>query len=66
MGDIINLRHARKAKARRDREKVAGQNRILFGRTKTKKARDEKSKVKMDQAIEGAHRVTKIEDPAKE
>jgi hypothetical protein len=35
--DIINLRQARKAKARVEKEKTAEQNRLTFGRSKAEK-----------------------------
>jgi hypothetical protein len=35
--DVINLRHARKTKARADREREAAANRRAFGRTKPEK-----------------------------
>lgn len=35
--EIVNLRQARKRKARSDKEKLAEQNRIGFGRTKNEK-----------------------------
>ncbi len=37
MADIINLRQARKAKARSEAEAKAAQNRIAFGRTKVER-----------------------------
>jgi DNA-binding TFAR19-related protein (PDSD5 family) len=37
-GDVVNLRQARKQKARSDKEKQAEQNRISFGRTKVEKS----------------------------
>lgn len=37
MADIINLRTARKAKARAEKEATAEANRIKFGRTKAEK-----------------------------
>jgi hypothetical protein len=37
MADIINLRRARKTKARGEREKQAEANRIEFGRTRSEK-----------------------------
>lgn len=37
MADIINLRQARKAKARSEAEAKAAQNRISFGRTKAER-----------------------------
>lgn len=44
MGEVINMRLARKAKAREAKEKQAGENRIRFGRTKAERS---------DAAIEG-------------
>ena len=38
--DIVNLRQKRKAKARTDKEAVAEQNRLLFGRTKAQKQKE--------------------------
>jgi hypothetical protein len=37
MGKILNLRQARKAKARADAEKQARENRATFGRSKAEK-----------------------------
>lgn len=37
MAEIINLRQARKKKARTEKEVRASENRILFGRTKAEK-----------------------------
>jgi hypothetical protein len=37
MGDVINLRLVRKAKTRSEAEIQAGQNRVIFGQTKTEK-----------------------------
>ena len=37
MAEIINLRRARKHKARADKEARAAENRIAFGRTKAEK-----------------------------
>lgn len=36
-GDVVNLRRARKAKARTDKADKAEANRIAFGRTKSEK-----------------------------
>lgn len=62
MGDVINLRQARKARARADREKAAEQNRAKFGRTKDQKSRDEEAKSKMDKGLDGARRVSRISE----
>lgn len=37
MGDIINLRRVKKAKARSEAEAQAAQNRIAFGRSKAER-----------------------------
>jgi hypothetical protein len=38
MGDIVNLRQARKRAVRKDRESEAAANRARFGRTKAERA----------------------------
>jgi hypothetical protein len=40
MAEIVNLRHARKHKARDEKLRVAEQNRALHGRSKADKQRD--------------------------
>lgn len=49
MGDLVNLRRARKDKARREREKDAQTNRVVFGRTKP-----ERETAKAQQALDAA------------
>lgn len=56
VADIINLRHARKARARRVAEVEAAENRARFGRTKAQKARDDLAASRLRDAIEGARR----------
>lgn len=41
MGEIVNLRRARKAKARAEEATVAARNRALHGRTRAARAEDE-------------------------
>jgi hypothetical protein len=41
MADVINLRRARKDKARREHEREAAANRQRFGRTKAQKSADQ-------------------------
>ncbi len=43
MAEILNLRQARKRKAREDRERVAAGNRALHGRSKAERERDRKA-----------------------
>lgn len=60
-GDVVNLRQARKARARRDKEKTAAGNRILFGRTKAEKELARKSSEKSAAHVE-AHRLVRRDD----
>ena len=53
MAEIINLRQARKNKARAEKEARADENRLAFGRTKAEKnltkARQDLAKNRLDQ-----------------
>ena len=40
MAEIINLRQARKQKARAEREAAAAENRVKFGRTKAERQKE--------------------------
>lgn len=53
MADIINLRTVRKQKARTEKTVQAQENRILFGRSKAEKLRDEAEKSMADKCIDG-------------
>ena len=63
MAEIINLRKARKDRARAEDGKRAEQNRIAFGRTKAEKAH-----AKAEQALErkrqDGHRLAPVQIPA--
>jgi hypothetical protein len=56
MGDVINLRQARKARARRDKEAQAATNRALHGRTKAERAADTAARARAEQQLDGAKR----------
>ena len=56
MGEIVNLRVARKAKVRATREVEAQANRAKFGRTKGEKARDALDAARAARLIDGARR----------
>lgn len=59
MGEIVNLRMARKRKARAQGEKAAGENRLLHGRSKA-----ERSATKGEnQRAEAAHEAHRRERP---
>ena len=56
MAEIINLRMARKQKARAEKDVQAQQNRILFGRTKAEKLKQAAEKAAADKHIDGHKR----------
>lgn len=51
--DIVNLRRARKAKARAEKEQRAAENRVLFGRSKTERTMSAAEKERSLAAHEG-------------
>ncbi|QJU57480.1 DUF4169 family protein [Sphingomonas sp. AP4-R1] len=54
MGEIINLRTARKAKARKDADVKASANRALHGRTTAEKTRDRIEAERLARVVDGA------------
>lgn len=58
MAEIINLRLARKAKARDAADKQAAENRVVFGQTKAEKQARKAEKAR----AEKAHAAGRIED----
>ncbi|MEN3951470.1 DUF4169 family protein [Iodidimonas sp. SYSU 1G8] len=54
MVEIVNLRRARKARARADAETKAATNRALHGRTKTEKIRDETEATRLTRTVDNA------------
>ncbi len=56
MAEIINLRTARKAKARAQAAATAGQNRALHGRTLAQKAADRADAERARRTLDGAKR----------
>ncbi|MCC2112346.1 MAG: DUF4169 family protein [Hyphomicrobiales bacterium] len=55
-GDIINLRQARKRKARGDKADRAAENRVRFGRTKAEKSLDQARGEKAARDLDGHRR----------
>jgi Domain of unknown function (DUF4169) len=53
MAEIINLKRARKDKARRERDVQAAANRQLFGRTRAEKKRDQDTAEQERKSLEG-------------
>ena len=50
-GDIVNLRQARKTRARGEKERRAAENRALYGRTKTERQRDSTTAEKLSRHV---------------
>lgn len=63
MGEIVNLRRARKARDRASAEAQAAQNRIAFGRTKAERKLSDAEKTLAERRLEG-HRLADDEDKA--
>ncbi len=58
MADIINLRRARKDKARTDREMVAAENRLKFGQSKSERKLKDALQQQADQNLDAHKRNT--------
>jgi Domain of unknown function (DUF4169) len=56
MGDIINLRRARKAKTKVERDRNAEANRAMHGRTRVERTQSEAEKRRSDRELDG-HRL---------
>lgn len=56
MADIVNLNDRRKRKSREQKDKDAAARRLMFGRTKGEKVRDEKQKSADIRKLDGAKR----------
>jgi Domain of unknown function (DUF4169) len=56
MGEIVNLRLARKAAARRSKEAEAATNRAAHGRTRAEKAATRAEAVRAARLLDGAQR----------
>ena len=61
MGSVINLRQARKAKARSEKEKQAEANRARFGQTKEQKTKLRFEADKLRRHLDGHKRETGIQ-----
>lgn len=56
MAEIVNLRLARKARARADAAARAAENRARFGRSAGQRARDAAAAERLERTVEGARR----------
>lgn len=65
MADVINLRQARKTRARQEKADKAAANRRLFGQTKVEKEQATQTKSRSERWLDG-HKILKLEgeDPS--
>ena len=56
MAEIINLRRARKQKARQAAADGAASNRVRFGRTKTERMNEAAERARISAVLDGARR----------
>jgi hypothetical protein len=63
MAEIINLRRARKQRARQDADKQAQQNRIAFGRTKAEQSLTQAERDKATRTLDGHHLAPPDDEP---
>ena len=62
MADVINLRTARKAKARAAKATQAAANRVKFGRAKAERAGDAAGAARREAGLDGAKREVRMGD----
>ena len=58
MAEIINLRMARKRKARDEREREADRNRVLHGRSKAERSKSDTENQRAERFVDGHLRET--------
>jgi hypothetical protein len=56
MAEVVNLRAARKARARTAKETQAAANRAAFGRTRAQRAAEEAEQARLAAVMDGAKR----------
>ena len=61
MGEVVNLRRARKTRARQEAEREAEQNRVAFGRTKAERQATTAERERATRTLEG-HRLGTDDD----
>ncbi|WP_291826522.1 DUF4169 family protein [Bosea sp. (in: a-proteobacteria)] len=63
MAEIVNLRRARKQRARQEAEQQAQQNRIAFGRTKAERSLTQAERDKAARTLDGHRLASGDEEP---
>jgi hypothetical protein len=63
MAEVVNLRRARKVRARQEKDAKAQENRVVFGRSKTERSLSA-AKTQLDERRLDAHKRDVADDPA--
>ena len=61
MAEIINLRQARKQRQRAEKEALARENRIRFGRTRAERQRVTEDLLRQEHALDGKRREPEVD-----
>lgn len=64
MAEIVNLRRARKQKARQEAGKQADQNRVVFGLSKAERTLAKAGRAQAERNLEG-HRLDREDEPGR-
>ena len=62
MNEVVNLRQARKRKAREEAERLAAERRVQFGRPKAQVAAESERRAKAARTLDG-HRLDRSDEP---
>lgn len=63
MAEVVNLRQARKQRARAGKQRKAGENRARFGRTKAERTAAADTTERRDRTLDGARREPPEDEP---
>ncbi|WP_375196296.1 DUF4169 family protein [Sphingobium sp.] len=63
MGEIVNLRQARKVRARAEKARQAEANRVKFGRTKGERTAQSVEEERKNRTMDGARREYRTDNP---
>lgn len=62
MGDLVNLRRVRKQRSREEKESLAAENRVRFGRGKAEKSAEVVERTRSETRLDGL-RIERTEKP---
>lgn len=62
-GDVVNLRRARKARERAERDKTAAEHRTLFGRTRIERETSQSDRERAAHHLDNHRRIERADEP---